>query len=51
MDGEKDLVFWESFGCYVYCSITRNSSLSLQVKGVTESDTLSEVSQGSSDEP
>ena len=42
--------FWASEVCYVYSSITRNSSLSLQTSGVTGRGTLSEMSQPSTDE-
>jgi len=42
--------FWASEVCYVYSSITRNSSLSLQASGVTGRGTLSEMSQPSADE-
>src|SRR6266853_1588498 len=47
---ERDLVFWDSEGCDVYSSITRNSSLSLQASAVTERGTLSEMSGPSTDE-
>jgi hypothetical protein len=43
--GENEIwLFWASEVCYVYSSITRNSSLSLQAPGITGRGTLSKIS-------
>src|ERR1035437_3684923 len=47
---DGDLVFQASEGCYVYSSITRNSSFSLQASAVTREGMFSEMSEPSAGE-